>query len=143
MKISDRHLAPEELVDIVEGTAAEASAPHLASCPSCRQQLADLRAVMSAASDLDVPEPSPVFWSQQSRRIAEAVESEHISRRVWWLEWARPRLLIPVSAVAVAVLILATLPGSRPSNRNQPVVRQSSPAAGVAESNSDRANDAL
>ena len=139
MKISDRHLTPEELVDIVEGTRDEASAPHLTICLGCRGRLTGLRDAMSTASDVDVPEPSPLFWSQMSRRIGDAVRSEQISRP-WWLEWTRPRVLVPVAAVAVAALILAVVP-NRQMNPDSPVVRQSVPVASVAAPAGDRASD--
>ena len=56
------HVKPDELVDIAEGTRAESSAPHLATCDDCRRQLADVRTMMSAAAEVEVPEPSPLFW---------------------------------------------------------------------------------
>ena len=56
------HLRPDELVDLAEGTRAESAAPHLAECAVCRLQLGDLKAMISAAAEVDVPEPSPFFW---------------------------------------------------------------------------------
>jgi len=95
------HLQPDELVDLAEGTRAEASAPHLAECAVCRLQLAELRAMMSAAADGDVPEPSPLFWDHFSARVRQAVSAEDAPRRSFWT-W--PRVVIPVAAVATAVL---------------------------------------
>jgi hypothetical protein len=70
------HLTSEELVDIAEGTRSEASAPHLAGCDPCRAQLSDLRAMMSVAAVVDVPEPSPLFWDHLSSRVSTAVAAE-------------------------------------------------------------------
>jgi hypothetical protein len=70
------HLTSEELVDIAEGTRSEASAPHLTGCDPCRAQLTDLRAMMSAAADVDVPEPSPLFWDHLSSRVSAAIAAE-------------------------------------------------------------------
>ena len=70
------HLKTDELVDIAEGTRSEASAPHLAACEPCRAQLNDLRAGMSAARDVDVPEPSPLFWDHLSSRVRDAVAAD-------------------------------------------------------------------
>ena len=70
------HLTSEELVDIAEGTRSEASAPHLAGCDPCRAQLSDLRAMMSVAADVDVPEPSPLFWDHLSSRVSAAIAAE-------------------------------------------------------------------
>ena len=45
------HLNAEELVDVAEGTRPESAAPHLAGCESCRAQLRELRAMLSAAQE--------------------------------------------------------------------------------------------
>jgi hypothetical protein len=70
------HLNAEELVDVAEGTRPESAVPHLAGCESCRGQLRELRAVLSAAQRVDVPEPSPLFWDHLSARVSEAVAQE-------------------------------------------------------------------
>jgi hypothetical protein len=70
------HLNAEELVDVAEGTRPEGAVPHLAGCESCRGQLRELRAVLSAAQRVDVPEPSPLFWDHLSARVSEAVAQE-------------------------------------------------------------------
>jgi hypothetical protein len=70
------HLNAEELVDVAEGTRPESAVPHLAGCESCRGQLRELRAVLSAAQSVDVPEPSPLFWDYLSARVSEAVAQE-------------------------------------------------------------------
>src|SRR4051794_29807445 len=67
------HLNAEELVDIAEGTRGESAAPHLAGCEPCRAQLRELRAMMATARDVDVPEPSPLFWDHLSARISDAI----------------------------------------------------------------------
>jgi hypothetical protein len=105
MTISNRHLAPEDLIDVAEGVRAEASWPHLSACDSCRQQLTELRTTRERLQDGDVPEPSPLFWSQFSRRVSEAVAAEPSSQR--WFEWLRPRVVLPVAAAAVAAALLA------------------------------------
>jgi hypothetical protein len=74
------HLSAEDLVDLAEGVLPESSAPHLASCDACRAQLADLRAMMTTAVEAEVPEPSPLFWDQLSRRVHDAVEEEANAR---------------------------------------------------------------
>ncbi|HEX7794403.1 MAG TPA: hypothetical protein VF456_08640 [Vicinamibacterales bacterium] len=77
------HLTSEELLDLAEGTRSESSAPHLATCHSCRQQLNELRDVM-ATLQVDVPEPSPLFWDHFSARVSEAVASDAKSARSWF-----------------------------------------------------------
>ena len=107
-----RHLSPDELVDLAEGTLSESSAPHLESCEACRRQLADMRAMMSAAAEVDVPEPSPLFWDHFSERVRQAIALEDAPRRMSW--WSRPRVVVPLSAVAFAVVIIAAVLGTRP-----------------------------
>src|SRR6476469_3139983 len=75
------HLNTDELVDIAEGTRTEAAAPHLASCEPCRAQLCELRAMIAAAKDVDVPEPSPLFWDHLSARVSEAVAADRAGSR--------------------------------------------------------------
>ena len=65
------HLKDDELVDLAEGARPESSAPHLASCEPCRRQVRDLRALMSVAAGVDVPEPSPLYWDHMSARVRE------------------------------------------------------------------------
>lgn len=70
------HLNREELVDLAEGARPESAAPHLAACDACRAQLRDLRAMLSAAQEVDVPEPSPLFWDHLSARVSDAVAAD-------------------------------------------------------------------
>jgi hypothetical protein len=102
--VAMRHLNEEDLIDLADGVRPEGSAPHLASCESCRRQLADLRAVMSAAAAVEVPEPSPLFWQHLSARVHEAVSNETraaASRR------APSRFVWRMAALAAAVLVAA------------------------------------
>ena len=110
-----KHFSPDELVDFAEGALPESSAPHLESCDVCRQQLADLRAMMSAAAQVEVPEPSPLFWDHFSERVQRAVVLENAPRRASWREpssW--PRALMPLSAAAFVGVIIAAVLGTRP-----------------------------
>jgi hypothetical protein len=99
------HLTPDELLDLAEGTRSESSAPHLAKCGECRRQLDELRDVM-ATLEVDVPEPSPLFWDHFSARVSEAVASDAKSARSWlgigrW-SWG---LAAAVSAVVLAIAV--------------------------------------
>lgn len=102
-----RHLSPEELLDIAEGTTGETSAPHLATCEICRRELSELRAVMTEAAQVEVPEPSPLFWGHLSARVRDAVAADAANRpmtrplgsRAW--SW---RLAAAMSVVVVLVV---------------------------------------
>jgi hypothetical protein len=48
----------------------------------CSEQLGDLRAMMSLAKEVDVPEPSPLFWDHLSSRVSAAVAMEEGSARL-------------------------------------------------------------
>jgi hypothetical protein len=104
------HLKPEQLVDLADGTVPESSAPHLASCEACRQQLVDLRAMMAAAAEVDVPEPSPLFWDHLSARVSEAVAAEpSASGWNWWLRAATPFALATAAALVIAFVMVGRL----------------------------------
>jgi hypothetical protein len=97
------HLSPDLLVDLAEGTRPESRVPHLATCDVCRKQVADLRAML-ATINVDVPEPSPLFWDHLSARVREAVQAEEARGPAWWrgrLSWTF------AAAVSLAVVILA------------------------------------
>jgi hypothetical protein len=134
------HLNADELIDVAEGTRAEASVPHLTSCVECRRQLTDLRAMMSTVAAVDVPEPSPLFWDHLSERVRNVV-AEDVPRRSWLDAAAWRRLLMPLSAVAVASLIVAVALNSRvlapqSGTRGDPqrvAVRTPPPATTVSE----------
>ena len=101
-----RHLNEEELIDLAEGTRPESSSPHLASCEVCRRQLQELRAVMTEASHIEVPEPSPLFWDHLSARVHDSIANEVSaateSSRTRWAWW-----FLPAGALAAIVLAAA------------------------------------
>jgi hypothetical protein len=114
-----RHLTPDEFVDLAEGARDDASTPHLDVCDVCREQLADLRAMIAVgpAALRSVPEPSPLFWDHLSARVHGAVDGEELPVRAsrfdrWWLPLAAPRLAIGAVACALIVAIVAAF-GSR------------------------------
>ena len=109
-----KHLSREQLIDVTGGAAAESSWPHLQSCDTCRQQLADLRAMMSVVADVDVPEPSPLFWDHFSSRVHDAVEAERQSATPGIAGWSmlkRPLVWMPGVAVVMLAVAIGTLAG--------------------------------
>ena len=70
------HLTASRLIDLAEGAAPEAFAPHLQTCAACRQQLDALCTTMSAVAEVAAPEPSPLFWDHLSARVHEAVAAD-------------------------------------------------------------------
>ena len=103
--MSGRHLDLEALVDVAEGTRPVPV--HAETCDACRQQLADLRSARAAVADVDVPEPSPLFWDHLSARVREAVSAEPPPRSGFWEAWSwRPAIAV-AAVVAVAGLAVA------------------------------------
>lgn len=70
------HLSPEQLLDVADGTRPDEEFPHLRSCAICAREVADLRGTIAAAAEVDVPEPSPLFWPHLSQRVRDAVADE-------------------------------------------------------------------
>jgi hypothetical protein len=116
-----RHLNEEELIDLAEGTRAERSLPHLESCELCRQQVADLGAMLSAVADIEVPEPSPLFWEHLSARVSESVAGGagmniERARLAGWMTW---RVVMPAVALA-AVIVAAGVAPRGPASPESP-----------------------
>ena len=105
-----RHLSEQELIDLAEGAAPESAKPHLQSCEKCRAQLNDLRSILSEASDVAVPEPSPLFWDHLSARVREAIADDPPPRDLSAWRWLYPAAV----AASVALIALVTLIGGRP-----------------------------
>jgi hypothetical protein len=140
-----RHLHSDELIDLAEGTRPESSAPHLRSCEACRRQLTELRAMMSAATQAEVPEPSPLFWDHFSARVRDAVAAEGAPRRaaLFGLSglsgWSWSSVLMPLSVggcaavlVAAALMFRSFSPGPMPGFTTPPSVSLA-PAASIAD----------
>jgi hypothetical protein len=100
------HLTSDELIDAMENMLAPGRQSHLATCEACRQQLAELSAVLSEARQASVPEPSPLFWPHFSERVRVAIDHESAPGGNWpsWLRW---QVLAPMGALALVVLALA------------------------------------
>jgi hypothetical protein len=115
------HLSAEELVDAVEGTLAPVARTHLESCPACRQEAAQLSAVLAETARVAVPEPLPLFWNHFSTRVRDAIDAEpkpkapqraDYARRgprrpeVWMPRWFEWPVLAPLAGLGVLVLAL-------------------------------------
>jgi hypothetical protein len=101
-----KHLSSDRIIDIVEGVRTESAEPHLQSCQMCRRELDELRAAMRVAANIDVPEPSPLFWNHLSARVRDAVAAEGAPRAVgaaWWLTLAVGTVAAVLVAIGVSV----------------------------------------
>jgi len=102
------HLTPEQFVDLAKGTQPESAVPHLAACAACRKELADLRAMMTATSEVEIPEPSPLYWDHLSSGVHDAVAQEP-GPQSWRERVMRPFVLVPSLGAALAALIFAVV----------------------------------
>jgi hypothetical protein len=82
---------------------------HVAECDSCRKELDELRATMSALDEWAAPEPSPYFLTRLNARMREEREAPPQS----WLERLRARFAYgppmhakPLAAMALSVMLL-------------------------------------
>ncbi len=104
------HVTSDELVDLLEGGSTERAAAHLETCEACRRQLAGLRAMMSRAAEVEVPEPSPLFWDHLSARVRERIAAQDAPRSHWKVPAPARWTLLPVAgALAVAVLLAVSV----------------------------------
>jgi len=97
------HLSPDAFIDLLDGAVDEASVPHLAQCTDCRTQLEAARSAWMAAHDVEVPEPSPLFWDHLSRRVNTAVAAEPVPSSRWRTGWNWRVALISTAAAAALV----------------------------------------
>jgi hypothetical protein len=126
-----RHLTSEQLIDLAESGRAASSTPHLQSCETCRNRLAELRATLSVAASVDVPEPSPLFWDHFSARVHDAVEAERAAGTSVFSRWSWLRLT-PLWAGALAAVVLAIVIVTSGGRPGQPVSAPAGPAASAA-----------
>ena len=114
------HLSADAFIDLLDETIADAAVPHLASCEACRIQLSQLRAISQAAVQVDVPEPSPLFWDHLSARVREGVlqEVQRPARVTDWIRrpgaahvsWWRFGGLVTAAASVVALVVALQVP---------------------------------
>jgi hypothetical protein len=125
------HLSPEQLLDVADGTRPDDEFPHLQSCAICAREVADLRETIDAAAEVDVPEPSPLFWTHLSQRVRDAVADEQpgaaAPKRVAWWRLAAMTAVVAVVAAVFAPQRQQRLPSSTgvstsfPADVRQPV----------------------
>ena len=124
--LSGVHLSEDVLIDLAEGAVAETSTPHLSDCKECRLRLADVRTMMTAAVDVNVPEPSPLFWEHLSARVREAVAAEPPPQVSWSARWLSWNVVAPAALGAVALAIVALRFQTGPAPTEPAIVADSS-----------------
>ena len=102
-----RCLAPDELVDALDGTLPPDRLAHVRACAACRAAVADLAATLDEVRSAEVPEPPPVFWATINRRVARAVDEERAARAGRWA-WLRWDTLVPLAGMAALLVALGS-----------------------------------
>ena len=125
-----KHLAPGDVVDVVDGCAQADLVRHAESCGACRALVEDARDATRLAATDEIPEPPPPFWTQFSARVDESVRRAPAPER-WWagLSWGWRE--VPVGAVIVLVVLIGL---TQWQNSHRPQPPAAVPAIGQTES---------
>jgi hypothetical protein len=101
------HLTDLEIVELIDGALDAPRASHLATCDACRTKIDDLRGALARAKEVDVPEPSPLFWEHFAARVRAGLDDVQQERRAWWSWSESTRWKWSVPGVVLAVLLAA------------------------------------
>jgi hypothetical protein len=124
------HLSPAEFVDAVERALPPPRAAHVDACGRCQAGLAEVRAALEAARAVDVPDPSPLYWSHLRANVRDRVAGERIAPA--WQEAFSLRALVPIAsalALVVAVVIAGRMTRPAPMPIAPDVAAVASPAS--------------
>ncbi len=113
------HLSEVELVDLLDGALPSARERHLDECDSCRTIATRMRGAFALAKDVEMPEPSPLFWEHFSARVHEGVRVAEAGQTAGWFGWAQGATAVWAMSAALLTLVVvagvwrATAPGPR------------------------------
>ena len=147
MTTRSHHLTDAEFVDLLDGSLDGGRRRHVDECEACAAQAADLAGVVSAASEVDVPEPPPFFWSQLSARVSDTVAREGGTSSAAAVPGWLPSAWLGGALAAAAMVIWMVLPRSgtdAPVVTTPPAVERSAaahPDAGVGDELPDLEED--
>jgi hypothetical protein len=105
------HLSREELIDSLEHTLPPAREAHVDTCDACRAERASLLQVLGRVKTVDVPEPSPLFWTHFSERVREDIAREPQPAPAAWpawpafSAWSWPKFAVAAATVVVGVTV--------------------------------------
>lgn len=109
---------------------------HVPGCPACRQELAELRQVITALEATPVGDQAPEFWGEFSRDLhlllVQAAQESQVAPSSTSRRWLRLPYLLGAPALAALLLYVAVqLTGPGAPIQNQAVVmhRPGSPPA--------------
>jgi hypothetical protein len=123
------HLRESEVVDLLDNVLPAARARHVDECSTCMEKIDTLRSTLQRVTDVEVPEPSPLFWDHFSARVRENVkEATPGSASPWatWIHHAGVRWAL--AGALVGVIVVAGLWRVGPMGTNRPGVVRSTEA---------------
>ena len=110
-----RHLTPDQFIDAIDAIDAKVELPrdasaHLAGCAACQAEQASLAEALGVARAVSMPEPSPLFWDNFSRRVGAATSDEAapgsmMTGGLWRRGW-RPFATVAVAAGALTLVVV-------------------------------------
>ena len=100
------HLTPDQMIDAIEQTLPATAQSHFDACAVCREEVAQLAAVLRDLRATAVPEPSPLFWDRLSDRVRTAVAAEEVAGELRWPQWLRWPVLAPLAALTLVIFAL-------------------------------------
>ena len=108
-------LRPDQFIDVLDGTADAATAAHVVGCAGCQATVAEVRLALAAAVEVEVPEPSPLFWTQMNARVRGALDDARQDSAGGWWGWLRWDVVVPLAGMAMIVVALTSAVGRVPS----------------------------
>lgn len=114
------HLNAADLVDAVDGELSSAANEHLRSCSVCQTEAARLAELLQRARQVEVPEPSPLFWPHFSERVRAAIDAD-ARPETRWRTW---RWLVVAPIGALALFAVATVGRVPPQSLSPAAVQQ-------------------
>jgi len=104
------HASDERLTQLLDSGRPDAG-DHVETCPACRSRLDAAREALAWASEAQVPEPSPLYWTAFRAQVSRRIDSERARRRRFGL-WSG---LAAAAGLAGAVAFLARGPEPSPA----------------------------
>lgn len=134
------HCTTEDLIALQDGQLSRAEATdrwaHVHECPSCRQNLAEVRSALSLASRQTAPAFGPVEAPAFVHRVRRGVRQRYGPRVAWWWRQAATLCAGATAGAICAALILGGPQASGPAAEAALAVDQAggaAPGAGLSE----------
>jgi hypothetical protein len=135
------HLRESEFVDLLDHVLPAARARHVEECAACAEKIDLLRSTLGRVSDVEVPEPSPLFWEHFSARVQAGVKDATPGELAPWSTWLSQAGFKWVVAGALVAVVgfagfrVARIDSTRPPNGaivEGPTMRDASSASTAA-----------